>query len=182
MCSNVERVINDILLWIYQHISWWTSRSMKLWSIQLFGCDHCIHTVAIETCGTTGYPNKCIHCESLHSQSWITWDYPMRLYEKSVKLQCVLLLCDVSVKLPWMIDVWSSRCICDTLLQVQEISTPQHVREMVNNHSEINRVHRIPMIVFARALRGALGNILSNRAYWARMGPTRYIEFSTSYS
>ena len=125
-CSNLEQVINDILLWIYQHISWWTSRSMKLWSIQLFGCDHCIHTVAIETCTTTRYPNKCVHCESLHSQSWITWDYPMRLYEKSVKLQCVLLLCDVSVKLPWMIDVWSSRCICDTVLQVLEISSPQH--------------------------------------------------------
>ena len=80
---------------------------------------------------------------------------------------------------------------------------------MVNNHSEINRVHRIPMIAFAnaqhnvhaakddahvaiqmqgplsliviRALRGVLGNILSNRAYWVRMGPTRYTEFSTRY-
>ena len=80
-CSNLEQVINDILLWIYQHVSWWTSRSMKLWSIQLFGCDHYIHTVAIETCTTAGYANKCVHCESLHSQSWITWDYPMRLYE-----------------------------------------------------------------------------------------------------
>ena len=82
-CSNLEQVINDILLWIYQHISWWTSRSMKLWSIQLFGCDHYIHTVAIETCTTAGYANKCVHCESLHSQSWITWDYPMKLYEYS---------------------------------------------------------------------------------------------------
>ena len=78
-CSNLKQVINDILLWIYQHISWWTSWSRKLWSIQLFGCDHCIHTVAIETCTTTGYPNKCVHCESLHSRSWITWDCPLRL-------------------------------------------------------------------------------------------------------
>ena len=80
---------------------------------------------------------------------------------------------------------------------------------MVNNHSEINRVHRIPMIAFAnaqhnahaaqddahvaiqmqgplsllviRALRGALGNILSNREYWVRMGPARYTQFLTGY-
>ena len=36
-------------------------------------------------------------------------------------------------------------------------------------------------LLVIRALRGALGNILSNRAYWVRMGPTRYIEFSTGY-
>ena len=31
------------------------------------------------------------------------------LWEVLLKLQFVLLLCDVSVKLPWMTDVWSSR-------------------------------------------------------------------------
>ena len=34
-------------------------------------------------------------------------------------------------------------------------------------------------LLVVRALRGVLGDILSNRAYWVRMGPTRYIEFST---
>ena len=39
---------------------------------------------------------------------------------------------------------------------------------------------QVPLsLLVIRALRGALGNILSNRAYWVRMGPTRYIEFST---
>ena len=34
-------------------------------------------------------------------------------------------------------------------------------------------------LLVIRALRGVLGDILSNRAYWVRMGPTRYTEFST---
>ena len=34
-------------------------------------------------------------------------------------------------------------------------------------------------LIVIRALRGVLGNILSNRAYWVRMGPARYTEFST---
>ena len=36
-------------------------------------------------------------------------------------------------------------------------------------------------LLVIRALRGALGNILSNRAYWVRMGPARYTEFSTEH-
>ena len=37
-------------------------------------------------------------------------------------------------------------------------------------------------LLVIRALRGVLGDILSNRAYWVQMGLTRYIEFSTVYS
>ena len=34
-------------------------------------------------------------------------------------------------------------------------------------------------LLVIRALRGVLGDMLSNRAYWVQMGLTRYIEFST---
>ena len=34
-------------------------------------------------------------------------------------------------------------------------------------------------LLVIRALRGALGNILSNREYWVRMGPARYTQFLT---
>ena len=36
-------------------------------------------------------------------------------------------------------------------------------------------------LLVIRALRGALGDILSNRAYWVQMGLTRYTEVSTGY-
>ena len=98
-------------------------------------------------------------------------------------------------------------CICDTELRVLKNLSHNMKCRLVNSHSEINRVHRIPVIAFAnaqhnahaaqddahvaiqmqgplsllviRALRGVLGNILSNRAYWVRMGPARYTQFST---
>ena len=37
-------------------------------------------------------------------------------------------------------------------------------------------------LLVIRALRGALGNILSNRAYWVQMGLTRYIELVKNWA